>query len=149
MAEEREPIARRLGLTRAEAIAYYRRGLQAFEDGDLENAILDLSEAIYYDRGHAEYYSTRGLFYVESKQYAEAQVDLDYALKLSRRQWLAHYALGMMDYTNKDYESAEKDFTAAAAIRSDRPEIWYYLAVTRHELGNDMQAAQDMEHAEE
>jgi tetratricopeptide (TPR) repeat protein len=130
-------------------VAYYRRGLQAFEDGDMENAILDLSEAIHYDRGHAEYYSTRGLFYVEARQFEDAQVDLEYALKLNKRQWLAHYALGMIDFTNQDYESAGKHFGEASKIRPERPEVWYYLAVTDHNLGDDTQAVADMERAEQ
>ena len=149
MSEEREGVARRLGLTRSQGVAYYRRGLQAFEDGDFENAILDLSEAIHYDRGHAEYYSTRGLFYVEARQFEDAQVDLEYALKLNKRQWLAHYALGMMDFTNQDYEAAASHFAQASAIRPERPEVWYYRAVTDHNLGNDIQAVAEMERAEQ
>ncbi len=149
MSEEREGVARRLGLTRSQGVAYYRRGLQAFEDGDFENAILDLSEAIHYDRGHAEYYSTRGLFYVEARPFEDAKLDLDYALKLNKRQWLAHYALGMMDFTNEDYESAAKHFADASAIRPERPEVWYYRAVTDHNLGDDTRAAAEMERAEQ
>src|SRR5262245_41995699 len=76
MDESRENVARRLGFTREHAEAYYRRGLQSFQDGDLENAILDLSEAIYYDRKHAEFYATRGLFYVESNQEEESELAL-------------------------------------------------------------------------
>jgi tetratricopeptide (TPR) repeat protein len=146
---EREGVARRLGLTRSDADAYYRRGLQSFEDGDLENAILDLSESIHYDGGHAEYYSTRGLFYVQDNQTPEAETDLNYALKLDKRQWLAHYALGILDFTAGDYEAAVKHFSDAGAIRPNRPEIWYYRAMTEHNLGDDVQAQGDMEKAEQ
>ncbi len=147
--QESKPVARRLGLTRSNAVAYYQRGLKSFEDGDLENAILDLNEAIYLDEGHAEYYSTRGLFYIENGQSDEAKIDLNYALKLSKRQWLAHYSLAMLAHNDGDYEAAIKHFTEATKIRSDRPEIWYYRAITQHSQGDDAQAVSDMERAEQ
>src|SRR5947208_2135995 len=37
--QSREETARRLGLTRAHAEAYYKRGLQSWDKGDHENAI--------------------------------------------------------------------------------------------------------------
>src|SRR5260221_7628811 len=97
MAEDREheAVARRLGLTRSDADAYYRRGLQSFEDGDFEHAILDLTEAIFYDSRHAEYYSTLGLFYLQDNHPPEAETVLNYALKLDKRQCLAHYTLSV------------------------------------------------------
>ncbi len=146
--EGREGVARRLGFTRSEADAYYRRGLAAFESGDLENAILDLSEAIYYDRGYAEFYSTRGLFYVENNQEEEAELDLNYALKLSKKQWLAHYALGILDFQHGEYDDALKHFSEAHKIAARRPEVLFYRAVTYHYLSEDDKAVEDMERAE-
>src|SRR5258708_37337724 len=55
----------------------------------------------------------------------------------------------MMNYEKKDYAPAEQHFAAAAAPRSDRPEIWYYVEVPRHKMGNDTQGAKDMELPEE
>ena len=149
MTEQSGPVARRLGLTRSTGVAYYERGLKAYEAGDLENAILDLSEAIYYDDRYAEYYSTRGLFHLENGENDAAKEDLDYALVLNKRQWLAHYGLAMLAFGKQEYTDAEKRFGDALAIRSDRAEIWYYRAVTRHNLGDDVQAMSDMERAEQ
>ena len=147
MSEEREPVARLLGLTRDKADAYYRRGLTSFDKGDLEDAILDLSEAIHYDSGHAEYYSTRGLFYVVRDQEPEAEADLRYALKLSRRQWLAYFALGMLDFARGEYEAAVGNFTNAQQISRTRSEIWFYRAVTYYYLGDYENAMADIEEA--
>src|SRR5258708_30732957 len=132
MAEDREheAVARRLGLTRSDADAYYRGGWQSFEDGDFENAILDLSEAIFYDSRHAEYYSTRGLFYLQDNQAPEAETDLNYALKLDKRQWLAHYALGMKDFTAGEYHAALHNFSRARALQPQPPGNFYYPAIT-------------------
>jgi tetratricopeptide (TPR) repeat protein len=148
MDEGREAVARRLGLTREHAEAYYRRGLEAYEKGDLENAILDLSEAIYYDRGHAEFYATRGLFHLENNHEEDAELDLQYALKLSKRQWLAHYALGILDFRRGEYESAVKHFDEAQKRAPLRPEIWFYRAVAHHYAGDDAKAISDLEGAE-
>jgi tetratricopeptide (TPR) repeat protein len=147
--ERREEMARRLGLTRSHATAYYRRGLQNYQNGDLENAILDLSEAIHYDRNHAEYYSTRGLFHLEDNKEEEAELDLQHALKLNKRQWLAHYALGILDFRRGEYDSAVTHFNEAQAAASNRPEIWLYRGVAQHYAGDDAKAAADLERAEQ
>src|SRR5258708_20280752 len=104
MSEEREGVARRLGLTRSQGVAYYRRGLQAFEDGDFENAILDLSEAIHYDRGHAEYYSTRGLFYVQARQFEDAKHDPENPLKRKKPHGFGPSAAGMLAFTHAHFQ---------------------------------------------
>src|SRR5260221_905622 len=136
MAEDREheAVARRLGLTRSDADAYYRRGLQSFEDGDFENAILDLSEAIFYDSRHAEYYSTRGLFYLQDNQTPEAETDLNYALKLDKRQWLAHYALGMKNFTAGGFQAALQQFSESRALKTHHPAKFQYPAITKQKI---------------
>jgi tetratricopeptide (TPR) repeat protein len=144
----REETARRLGLTRSHAVAYYQRGLQSYQDGDLENALLDLSEAIYYDRSHAEYYSTRGLFHLEDNKEEDAELDLQYALKLNKQQWLAHYGLGILDFRRGEYDSAVRHFDQAQAAAPNRPEIWLYRGVAQHYAGDDAKAITDLERAE-
>lgn len=145
MSNSRLERARRLGLTHATAEAYYHRGLLAYRNRDLENAILDLSEAIYYDRRYAEYYATRGLFYVESGKFAEAEADLLYALKLNKRLWLAHFALGVLRYKQNEYEAAHQHFLQASRHPDAKPEVWFYLAVTHYLLDNLMEALQAIE----
>ncbi|PJF34800.1 MAG: hypothetical protein CUN49_13820 [Candidatus Thermofonsia Clade 1 bacterium] len=147
MSNPRLERARRLGLTHATAEAYYHRGLQAYQKGDLENAVLDLSEAIYYDRRYAEYYATRGLFYVEYGKFAEAEADLHYALRLNKRLWLAHFALGVLRYKQKEYEAAHQHFLQATRHPDAKPEAWFYLAVTHYLLDNLLEALQAIETA--
>ncbi len=147
MTDQGRDLAHRLGLKRVTGEAYYRRGLKAHESGDLENAILDVSEAIYYDRGYAEYYSTRGLFYIEANQWAEAEQDLQYALRLNKRQWLAQYGLGIVSFQQGDLGGALERFTEALKFGGRRAEVWFYRAVTNYYLGNYERAAEDMETA--
>lgn len=129
MTTEGRGIARQMGLERSTGQQYYLRSLQHYNDGDTENAILDISEAIYYDRGYAVYYSLRGIYYVTSGQLQGAETDLKYALKINRRDWLANFGLGIVQFLNGDLAGALFHFERAAKFNSRRPEIWYYRSV--------------------
>lgn len=145
--DRREDFARNLGLMREKAEAYYRRALESFDDGDMENAVLDISEAVYYDRGYADFYATRGLFYLQDLKYAEAEMDLRYALRLSRRQWLAHYGLGILAFQNGEYIDALARFDLAAQYSTKRIEVWFYRAVAAWYAREDDKAKTYMETA--
>jgi tetratricopeptide (TPR) repeat protein len=147
MTNARQERARRLGLTHATAEAYYHRGLLAYKNRDMENAILDLSEAIYYDRRYAEYYATRGIFYIEDNKLAEAEADLAFALKLNKRLWLAHFGLGVLRYKQDEYAAAHEHFLQATRHPNAKPEAWFYLAVTHYLLDNLIEALQAVERA--
>ena len=139
------PLDHRLGLTRSIGQQYYERSLQAFEEGDLENAIIDVSEAIHHDRKFSEYYATRGFYYLNDNKQNDAEVDLTYALTINPREWLALYLLATLDFKDGDYESALKRFDEALKIKPDRPEILYYRAVTYHQLDKDEKAVADID----
>lgn len=141
---QREEFARNLGLTREKAEAYYRRSLEAFDSGDFENALLDVSEAIYYDRGFAEFYATRGLYFLHDLKFAEAETDLNYAIRLNKREWLAHYCLGILDFQAGQYAEAFAHFDAASHHVLRRPEVLFYRAVAAWYVGKDEQAKADM-----
>jgi Flp pilus assembly protein TadD len=145
--EHREGFARNLGLTREKAEAYYRRALEAFDDNDLENAVLDISEAIYYDRGYADFYATRGLFYIQDLKFAEAETDLLYAVRLNRRQWLAHYCLGILNFQDGEFPAALTRFDLAAQYAPKRVEVWFYRAVAAWYARQDELAKTHMETA--
>ncbi len=145
MTEGRRQIARNVGLTRADSQAYYERGLLAFATGDFENAILDLSEAIHYDRGRAELYSARGLIYMDAGKQEEAETDLHYALRLNKRQWLAHYCFGVMAFRRGLWTESIDRFGKALAIAPGRAESWYYRALAHHSAGDDAKALTDMQ----
>jgi tetratricopeptide (TPR) repeat protein len=143
--ENRKNVARNLGLTRAESQAYYERGLQAFAKGDLENAVLDLSEAIHYDRARAELYSARGYIHLQAGNLDDSETDLRYALRLNKRQWLAQLALGIMDFNRGRWEEALQSFKKAQQAAPGRPEPWFYGALTQYKLGDLQKAATEMQ----
>lgn len=145
--DEREALARNLGLLREKAEAYYRRSLEAYDSGDYENAILDISEAIYLDRGFPDFYATRGLYYLADLKFGEAEADLLYALKLNRKLWLANYGMGLLNFQQSEYDLALHYFAQAVPAAPRRPEVMYYLAVTEYYLGHDEKARDAMEQA--
>jgi len=145
-------IARQLGLKRVTGEAYYRRSLQAYETGDLDNALADVSEAIYYDSNHAEYYATRGIYFLADHKKDEARLDLEYAIKLKRREWVAHFGLGMLCFEEGNYQQALIHFDDAlrfghGARHERHPEVWFYRAVTHHLLNDDEKASADIDKA--
>lgn len=141
-------IARGLGLKAATGEQYYRRALKNFETHNLDDALADISEAIYYSRHNPDYYTTRGLFFLELERRQEAEQDFVYALRLNRRQGLARYGLGVLRFGEGDYDGALASFLEALkAPGARRAEVHYYLAVTRHQLGDDIQALQDIDRA--
>jgi tetratricopeptide (TPR) repeat protein len=141
------PLDHRLGLTKSIGQQYYERSLKAFQDDDLENAILDVSEAIHHDRGYAEYYAARGLYYLTDNKQNEAERDLTYALTVNPREWLANYLLATLDFQEGDYAAAIKRLTDAQKSAPDRPEILYYRAVAYHEINEDEKAVADIDRA--
>lgn len=146
-------LARGLGLTRETGNAYYRRALGHYQDGDVETAIVDVSEAIHYDRGYADYYAVRGLFYtmqltLENRPTEDnARLDLYYALKLNKRTWLAHYALGLIEFRAQSYEAALERFDSALNIKPKRAEVLLYRAVTLYQLNDLDRALEDVDRA--
>ncbi len=126
---------------------YYERGLLQYEKGKYEQAVADLDEAIHLKSNKAEYFAARGLILLQAGRTADAELDLAYALKLDRKQWLAHYARGMLAFQEGDFNSAKNHFSRAQPLAPERPEIYYYRAITLHLLDNDDEAARDMEFA--
>ena len=141
-------VARQLGLKGSTGDQYYHRALKNFEAHNLDDALDDISEAIYYSRSNPDFYTTRGLFFVEMERRQEAEQDLLYALRLNRRQGLAHYGLGMLRFAEGDYDAARAHFEEALKTPgARRAEVHYFLAVTRHQLGDDIQALHDIDRA--
>ncbi len=147
MSENRRQAARRFGLTRADSQAYYERGLESFAAEDYENAILDLNEAILYDKRRAELYTARGLIHKAAGGRDQAEADLQQALKLDRRQWMASYGLGVMAFDRAEWATAIDWFTKSLVVGPGHPEAWYHRAVTYHNMGDDTKALADMQTA--
>ncbi|HRE47010.1 MAG TPA: tetratricopeptide repeat protein [Aggregatilineales bacterium] len=129
-------------VSRITAEQYYMRSLKHYDEGDLENALLDISEAIYLDPRFGPYYSTRGMYYITRGEVTGAAADFAYALKMSRRDWLAHYGMGILKYKEGYMAEALLAFDTALKFKPRRPEIWYYRAAAAF-YNNDFERASE------
>ena len=142
--EPRRSLLQRIGLARADAQAYYERGLLSFAAHKADDALADLDAALQIAPGFAELYSARGLILLEAGKLPESQEDFEYALKLNGRQWLAQYGLGVLAFNRKAWAEAIEAFTKAQAIAPGRPEPWYYRAVAYYNAGEMDKGRADM-----
>ncbi|MBC6936100.1 MAG: tetratricopeptide repeat protein [Chloroflexi bacterium] len=140
-------INRRLGLSRYEADEYYRLALEAYQKKRLDDAILNMDDAIALLPGRSEYWAARGFFYLEDGVLDKAQADFEQALKLHRFEMLAHYGRGVIAYKDRNWQEALAHFTDAYRSDPKRPETLYYLALCFHRTGDNAAAQRFMEQA--
>ena len=143
-AADNRQVQQRLGLLRADAQAYYERGLQAFAAQNYDDALADLDAAIAHAPGYAELYTARGWIGMEAGKVKGAAEDFAYALKLNKRDWLAQYGLGVLAYNRKAWSDAVDLFTAAQAIAPGQPEVWFHRGASYYELHDEAKALADM-----
>ncbi|MGJ3240402.1 MAG: tetratricopeptide repeat protein [Anaerolineae bacterium] len=137
----------RLGLTRYEADEYYHLALGHYDKRNLDEAVLNINQAIAMYPQRAEYYAARGYFRLQDGLPNEAEPDFDQALILNPYEILANYGKGVIAYNQQNYETARQYFTHAWAADNQRPEILYYLALVHHRQRENIQAKQWMSQA--
>ncbi|MBC8170966.1 MAG: tetratricopeptide repeat protein [Anaerolineae bacterium] len=140
-------ITQRLGLTRFEADEYYKKALAAYEKRSLDEALINLSDAINALPNNSEYYAARGFMYLEDGIDDKAAADFNQALKLYPYEMLAHYGLGVVAYREKRWEIALKHFLAAYQADPKRSETLYYLALVYYQQRDYASALQVMKQA--
>jgi Flp pilus assembly protein TadD len=137
----------RLGLTRYEADEYYKKGLAAYEKRNLDEALVNLTDAINALPSNAEYYAARGFIYLEDGIDDKAEVDFAQALKLYPYEMLAHYGRGVIAFREKKWDEALRHFTSAYHANPKRAETLYYLALVYHRTGENANALHVMRQA--
>lgn len=140
-------LDQRLGFTRYEADAAYRRALEAYRKGDFDAALDLLNAALDAQPGRSELLAARGLVYLEDGEKERARADFEAALKAFPYEMLAHYGLGALAYREGRWEQALDHFTQALYIDQARGETLYYLALTHYQLKNYPQAQALMQRA--
>ena len=142
--------AGQLGRRLTVAERYYERALDAYAKNRLDAALSDLDEAILSAPGSGEFYAARGLILFQQNPHREDEAEEDFAqsLELDPTQWLAYYGRGMMAFKRDDYTRAIDQFSRAARIEPQRPEIYFYRAVAFFRSDNPPEAIRDMEFAQ-
>jgi tetratricopeptide (TPR) repeat protein len=141
-------INQRLGLTRYEADEYYKKGLAAYEKRNLDEALINLENAITALPNNAEYYAARGFVYLEDGLEDKAEADFAQALKLYPYEMLAHYGRGVIAFREKKWDAALQHFMNAYYADPKRAETLYYMAIVYHRKGENANALQVMRQAQ-
>lgn len=140
-------ITQRLGLTRFEADEFYKKALAAYEKRNLDEALINLTDAINELPTNSEYYAARGFMYLEDGIDDKATADFEQALKLYAYEMLAHYGLGVVAFREKQWDTALQRFLSAYQADPKRPETLYYLALVYYEKKEYANALQVMKQA--
>ncbi|MFW5771785.1 MAG: tetratricopeptide repeat protein [Phototrophicaceae bacterium] len=140
-------LTQRLGLTRYEADEYYKEALRAYDNDDMNAAVLAMESAIDMLPTNSEYYAARGLFYLLDGEIDAASADFEESLRHYPYEVLAHYGLGVIAYDKRDMETALEQFTIAQRADPQRPETLYYLALVQHHRGENAVALDLMQQA--
>jgi Tfp pilus assembly protein PilF len=140
-------IDQRLGLTRYEADAAYKRALEAYRKGDFDTALDMLNAALNAQPGRAELLAARGLVQLEDGEKDAARADFEAALKAFPYEMLAHYGLGVLAYQAKQWDDAHERFRRALYIDGARGETLYYMALTQYQRREYAAARATMEGA--
>jgi len=140
-------LTQRFGLTRYEADEYYKKALEAYRKNQLEEALVNMNEAIALLPNNAEYYAARGFFYLEDGVKEKARTDFEQAVILYPYEMLAHFGRGIIAYGDKNWDEALAYFKDAQIADPNRPETLYYLALTHHRKGDHTMALPIMEQA--
>jgi tetratricopeptide (TPR) repeat protein len=140
-------LAARFGITRYEADEHYHKAIESYQKGNLDQAILEMNEAIDLLPSRAEYLAARGLFLLEHGLKEEAESDFENALMHNPYELLANYGKGVLSYRRRQYLEAREYFMNAWAVNETRVETLYYLALAEHHLNHYQKALDWMQQA--
>lgn len=99
-----------------DAVAYFNRGQELNEKGNLDQAIAEFSHAIRLEKGWAPPYGGRGIAYKSKKEYDKAISDLDENIRLDPKQDFYYRHRGDAFAFKGEYERALADFTEAIRL---------------------------------
>ncbi|HEY4941710.1 MAG TPA: tetratricopeptide repeat protein [Rhizomicrobium sp.] len=104
---------------RAQAELVWARGLQAQEQGNIDEALAAFSAALGYDSSFAEADVSRGNALLSEQQYADAIQAYSDALTIDPDQADAYLGRATVHWLQGDLASAETDFETLTSLRPD------------------------------
>jgi tetratricopeptide (TPR) repeat protein len=114
---------------------YFRRGLIHLEQGQLDQGLVDLTEAITRAPEHESFYLMRGEAYADRGDFEKALADFDEAIRrhpLSEQGWRQR---GRLHVRQRAYEQALADYTRAIELKPDRASLWFHRGTVHAERG--------------
>ena len=130
-----------------DAKAYYRRGMAYGEQDLLDQALVDMCEAIRLGPDHADAYRGRGDCYRYKGEYDKALADFDTALRLDPENAAAHLGRGGAYRMKGDPDRAIADYDATLRLEPREPLAYRFRADAQIAKGNYDQAISDCNRA--
>lgn len=125
-----------LEIDMSNASAWLNRGRAYAAIGDIETAIADFNQAIYYDSSLAEAYFYKGYFLFNIEPYTITRDLLQSALNLGYEQPELFYYLGLTNLLEGDDDKALINFNKAIAMKDDYSLAYHDRAGIKKKLGD-------------
>ncbi|MFB6350571.1 MAG: tetratricopeptide repeat protein [Bradymonadaceae bacterium] len=126
--------------------AYVERGDKRYEQGDLDGAIADYTEALEIGDEETDIYRKRGVSRAAMNDVDGAIEDWSRALELDPENVEARVDRALVFYENDQPERALEDYDKAAE-QEERPEVFANRGVARFQTGDVQGAREDLDRA--
>jgi tetratricopeptide (TPR) repeat protein len=119
---------------------HYNKGIECFENNEMENALHEFNKAIEIEKKNPDYYYNRGSLKEEMKDFMGAINDYDKAIELNPNDADYFYNRAVVKREIKNFKEALEDNSRAINLRNDDPNLYFNSGVIKDEL-NDFQGA--------
>ncbi len=127
--------------------AYYKRGLAHLKQGQNEQALADLQEAIALDPAFLDALYALANAYFKLKSYEQAIASYSQLIAQDASFGNALYRRGRCYFILKEFANAIKDFREAIALNPELADAYYYRGLAHSELQETATATADLQQA--
>ncbi|WP_238846082.1 serine/threonine-protein kinase [Nostoc edaphicum] len=129
------------------AVAYYKEGLEKYNNKDFRGAIEDYTQAIKINPNYVDAYINRGLAHDDLGDKQAAIEDYNQAIKINPNYALAYYNLGVARSALGDKQAAIEDYNQAIKINPNYANAYYNRGIAHDDLGDKQAAIEDYNQA--
>jgi len=127
--------------------AYGNRGNYFLNNGMINEAIADFTEALKVKPDDGQSYYNRAITLIKVSRWQEALADLDSSIKYNPKFALSYSNMAFIRYNLKDYNGALEAANKCITIKSDLPEVYNIRAAVYFSLNNLPGAEEDLNKA--
>lgn len=95
---------------------HYASGYKHSQQGDLQNAVIEMTKAVEEDPAYGEAYYARGYIYAQLRDFSAAAEDYARAIELDPRNGKAYYALASVRQEQGDLSAAIKEYSRLISL---------------------------------